>query len=74
MEVVVVGYGVQKKVNLSGAVDAVSVEKLQSRPLVNLAQGLQVVSPDLNIDFTSGEPGAAAKINIRGVTSINGKQ
>lgn len=71
-EVVVVGYGVQKKVNLSGAVDAIDSKKLESRPIINISQGLQGVSPNLNIDFVSGEPGQAAQINIRGVTSING--
>ena len=71
-EVVVTGYGVQKKVNLSGAVDQVDIEQLESRPISNIAQGLQGASPNLNIDFNSGEPGQAAKINIRGLTSING--
>ena len=71
-EVVVTGYGVQKKENLSGAVDRIGPEQFQSRPISNLAQGLQGVSPNLNIDFNSGAPGQAAKINIRGLTSING--
>ncbi len=71
-EVVVVGYGTQKKVNLSGAVDAIDSKELESRPIVNLSQGLQGVAPNLNIDFVSGEPGQAAQINIRGITSING--
>ena len=71
-EVVVVGYGVQKKVNLSGAVDAIDAQELESRPITNLSQGLQGVAPNLNIDFASGSPGATAQINIRGVTSING--
>ena len=71
-EVVVTGFGTQKKVNLSGAVDQVGTEQLESRPINNIAQGLQGVSPNLNIDFNSGEPGQAAKINIRGLTSING--
>jgi TonB-linked SusC/RagA family outer membrane protein len=71
-EVIVTGYGTQKKVNLSGAVDKVSTEGLESRPLANLAQGLQGASPNLNIDFNSGEPGQVARINIRGFTSING--
>ena len=71
-EVVVTGYGVQKKANLSGAVDNVTTEQLESRPIANLAQGLQGVSPNLNIDFDSGEPGKEAKINIRGFTSVNG--
>lgn len=71
-EVVVVGYGIQKKVNLSGAVDAVDTRELESRPITNLSQGLQGVAPNLNIDFVSGKPGEAARINIRGMTSING--
>ncbi|MEM9672119.1 MAG: TonB-dependent receptor [Bacteroidota bacterium] len=71
-EIVVVGYGTQKRVNLSGAVDQVDSEVLESRPISNTAQGLQGVIPNLNIDFLSGEPGAAANINIRGLTSING--
>jgi len=71
-EVVVVGYGSQKKVNLSGAVDAIGSEQLESRPITNIAEGLQGAVPNLNIDFTSGEPGKAAQINIRGITSING--
>ena len=71
-EVIVVGYGTQKKVNVSGAVDAVDAEQLESRPITNISQGLQGVAPNLNIDFVSGEPGQAARINIRGITSING--
>ncbi|RVU00684.1 TonB-dependent receptor [Mucilaginibacter limnophilus] len=71
-EVVVVGYGTQKKVNLSGAVDQVNAKTLASRPISNVAQGLQGLIPNLNIDFGSGAPGAAASVNIRGITSING--
>ncbi len=71
-EVVAVGYGVQKKANLSGAVNTVEAKELQSRPITSLSQGLQGVSPNLNIDFISGEPGQTAQLNIRGVTSING--
>ena len=71
-EVVVVGYGTQKKVNLSGAVNSIDTKELENRPIVNLSQGLQGVAPNLNIDFVSGEPGQAARVNIRGTTSING--
>ncbi|OWW25318.1 SusC/RagA family TonB-linked outer membrane protein [Zobellia sp. OII3] len=71
-EVVVVGFGSQKKVNLSGAVNSVSVAQLGTRPINNVTQGLQGMSPGLNVDFSSGAPGAAPKINIRGFTSING--
>jgi len=71
-EVVVVGYGAQKKENLSGAVDVVDAKLLEARPIQNVAQGLQGAVPNLNIDFVSGEPGQAPNINIRGFTSING--
>ncbi|WP_460672212.1 SusC/RagA family TonB-linked outer membrane protein [Larkinella ripae] len=71
-EVVVVGYGAQKKENLSGAVDVVDSKMLEARPIQNVAQGLQGAVPNLNIDFVSGEPGQAPNINIRGFTSING--
>lgn len=71
-EVVVVGYGTQKKVNLTGAVSYVGSEVLESRPITNLGQGLQGIVPNLNIDPISGAPGRAASFNIRGNTSING--
>lgn len=71
-EVVVVGYGSQKKSNLSGAVDYLNAEALESRPISNVSQGLQGLVPNLNVQFNSGAPGEAAKINVRGITSING--
>lgn len=71
-EIVVVGYGSQKRVNLSGAVDAIQTEQLESRPINNLSQGLQGLVPNFNIINASGEPGGAANFNIRGFTSING--
>jgi TonB-linked SusC/RagA family outer membrane protein len=71
-EVVVVGYGTQQKVNLSGSVDQVSAKQLEAKPIASIAKGLQGMVPNLNIDFNSGEPGKAANINIRGATSING--
>lgn len=71
-EVIVVGYGVQRKVNLSGSVDQINAKQLQARPITNISKGLQGMVPNLNIDFSSGEPGQAAQINIRGEASING--
>lgn len=71
-EVVVVGYGTQKKLNLTGAVTTASGEILENRPIGNIAQGLQGMVPNLNITFNSGQPNQAAKINIRGNTSLNG--
>ena len=53
-EVVVVGYGTQKKGNLTGSVAVVTAEELQERPVVNLSQALQGVVPGLQISQTSG--------------------
>ena len=71
-ESVVVGYGVQKKVNLTGAVAAVDQEQLSDRPVASVGQALQGVVPNLNITNTSGRPGASSNFNIRGNTSPNG--
>ena len=72
-EVVVVGYGTQKKANLSGAVAAVDGKVLQDRPIINIGQGLQGVVPNLNITMNNGgAPGATSSFNIRGNTSLNG--
>lgn len=72
-EVVVVGYGTQKKANLSGAVAAVDGKVLQDRPITNIGQGLQGVVPNLNITMNNGgAPGAISSFNIRGNTSLNG--
>lgn len=70
-EVVVVGYGTQKKVNLTGSVASVSADVLESRPITNLSQGLQGLIGNLNISMSSGAPGTGAGFNIRGTTSIN---
>jgi TonB-linked SusC/RagA family outer membrane protein len=69
-EVVVVGYGTQKKANLTGAVASVSGAQLQSRPITNLGDGLNGLVPGLNVNIQNGQPGTGATFNIRGVTSI----
>ena len=71
-EVVVVGYGVQKKANLTGAVDQVSGDNLHNRPIANVSRALQGLIPNLNISNSGGSPNAGAGLNIRGTTSING--
>lgn len=71
-EVVAVGYGTIKKVNLTGAVNQIGAEALQDRPLPNMTQIIQGTIPNLNVDFSNGRPGKDASINIRGNTSING--
>lgn len=70
-EVVVVGYAVQKKVNLSGAVDAISSKALENRPIINAGQGLQGVIPNLNITINNGSANSAPSFNVRGITSLN---
>ncbi|WP_461094647.1 TonB-dependent receptor [Spirosoma gilvum] len=69
-EVVVVGYGTQKKVNLTGAVDQVTSEVLENRSLPNLSQGLQGTIPNLNLTMGDGKPIQSPTFNIRGTTSI----
>lgn len=71
-EVVVVGYGVQKKVNLTGAVASVNGDVLKDRPITNVGQGLQGVIGNLIVSPGSGAPGQGASFNVRGVTSISG--
>lgn len=71
-EVVVVGYGTQKRANLTGSVASVDAEVLDSRPIVNLAQGLQGTIPNLNVNMGNGAPGRGASFNVRGVSSISG--
>lgn len=71
-EVVVVGYGTQKKVNLTGSVSVVSGEDLADRPVVSAASALQGADPSLNISFGTGSPASGYNVNIRGVMSVNG--
>lgn len=71
-EVVVVGYGVQKRANLTGAVGQVSAEEIAARPDANISNSLQGMVPGLNIQVNTGDPTANPDINIRGFNSING--
>ena len=73
-EVVVVGFGTQKKANITGATASVEMDKvLGNRPVTNSAIALQGFIPGLQITSNSGEPGAQGiRLNIRGATSING--
>ena len=70
-DVVVVGYGVQKKVNVTGAVSMVKAEAIENRPITNVTTGLQGLLPGVSIVSSSGQPGAVPNINIRGTGTIN---
>ena len=73
-EVVVVGFGTQKKVNLTGSVSTVNSDELLSRPVSNVSQALQGLVPGMNFSYASdgngGEIGSDMKINIRGTGTI----
>jgi len=71
-EVVVVGFGTQKKVNLTGAISAVGVEVFENRPVANVGQALQGVIPNLNVSISNDAPNTVPSFNIRGGTSIEG--
>ena len=72
-EVVVVGFGTQKKVNLTGAVASVGSEVLENKPVANVGQALQGVVPNLNVSATNASPNATPSFNVRGGTSIGTK-
>lgn len=71
-EVVVVGFGTQKKVNLTGAVATVDVKELEARPVTSVAQALQGTVPGLNIGVADngGKMDASPTINIRGAGNL----
>ena len=71
-EIVVVGYGTQKKVNLTGSVSSVSSKSLESRPVANTGQALQGLIPGLNLSTRGlgGELNQTLAMNIRGAGSI----
>ena len=73
-EVVIVGYGVQKKVNLTGSVSSVQFdEKMESRPITNVSSALSGMSAGVSVRQSSGKPGEdGASIKIRGVGSLQG--
>lgn len=72
-EVVVVGYGVQKKVNLTGSVASIGAQKLENRPMVNLSSGLGGLAAGVQVRQSSGKPGSdGASILVRGTGTFQG--
>lgn len=71
-EVVVVGYGVQKKVNMTGAVASVGGDDLSQRPVANVSQSLQGMVPGLTVsNGNSGRPGAESSLSLRGQGNLS---
>lgn len=71
-EIVTVGYGTQKKANLTGSVGMTTAKTLENRPIVSAGEGLQGVIPNLNVTIRNGDPTRSADFNVRGYESING--
>ena len=71
-EVVAIGYGVVKRKELMGAATQISSEALEKTVTSDLGMALQGTVPGLSITSSTGEPGASANIQIRGITSISG--
>lgn len=70
-DVVVIGYGTQKKVNLTGAVASISSKELAGKPVANVVEALQGTTPGLVIQQSNSQPGMRPSINIRGLNTLN---
>nr|WKN36161.1 TonB-dependent receptor [Tunicatimonas sp. TK19036] len=70
-EIVVIGYGTQKRSDLTGAVGSVDVEQLQERPVPSLNQAIAGRIPGVQVNVNSGRPGGKTNVRIRGFSSIN---
>ena len=69
-DVVVVGYGVQKKVSVTGAINTIDSKNIENKPVLNVYQALQGESPNLIIQQSSLNPGSNVTVNIRGVGTL----
>ncbi|MEN0055006.1 MAG: TonB-dependent receptor [Mucilaginibacter sp.] len=70
-EVVVIGYGTARKSDLTGSVTTVKAEQLLDKPVPNLSQALQGKVAGVDVSVNSNAPGAAAKVRVRGIGSVN---
>ncbi len=70
-EVVVIGYGTARKSDLTGSVATVRSENLLDKPVQNVSQALQGKVPGVDVSVNTSAPGEAAKVHIRGISSIN---
>jgi len=71
-EVVVVGYGTQRKIETTGSIASIKAAELLQTPVANVAQGLQARVAGMQITQNSGAPGGNVSVRIRGTNSING--
>ncbi|MDB5196503.1 MAG: TonB-dependent receptor, partial [Flaviaesturariibacter sp.] len=71
-EVVVVGYGTQKKSVVTGAISSVRADDIDNQPIARIEQFLQGRASGLTIAASSGQPGAGSTLRVRGTTTMNG--
>ena len=71
-EVVVIGYGSQKRSNTTGSIAKISAESIEERPITRVEQALQGQMAGVSVRSTSGAPGSDITVNVRGAASING--
>lgn len=69
-EAVVIGYGVKKRVALTGAVDEISSKDIENKPVTNVLDALQGEAPGLIIQETQHDPGSGVNLNIRGISTL----
>ncbi len=70
-DVVVVGYGTKKRVNVQGAVSTLKAADIEDLPVANLGSAIVNRVPGVSVNFASGKPGSTTDINIRGATSFS---
>lgn len=70
-DVVVVGYGTQKKKDLTGAIATISAEDITGRQTIQVSEALQGAIPGVSVTRNNSSPGAGATVQIRGVTTLN---
>ncbi|GAA5028245.1 SusC/RagA family TonB-linked outer membrane protein [Marivirga lumbricoides] len=73
-EVVVIGFGTQKREDLTGAISSITVEEIQDQPFTSIDQALVGQAAGVNVTQNSGTPGGGISVQIRGITSINGNE
>ena len=71
-EIVVIGYGVQKKSDLTGSVSSVKAEELSKMPAANMQTALQGRAAGVQINANNGAPGSPVTMRVRGISSLNG--
>jgi TonB-linked SusC/RagA family outer membrane protein len=70
-EIVVIGYGTQKKANLTGSVSSITPKDLETRPIASTSVALQGVTPGVTVTSRTGAPGSTGTIRIRGIGTLN---